>query len=127
MKSGIYKITNDITGKFYIGSAKDIDWRWYVHKHDLRTSTHRNPKLQHSWNAHGEDKFSFSIIEDVEPDQTKLFEREQYYLDTLKPYVRGMGYNISPKADGGDNITHHPNRDAFIIAEAEYLKTLSAQ
>lgn len=114
MKSGIYKITNEVTGKFYIGSAKDIDWRWYVHKHDLRTKTHCNPKLQHSWDYHGEEKFLFTVIEEVEPEQAKLFEREQYYLDTLKPYERNVGYNIGSEASGGDNITHHPDRDAFI-------------
>lgn len=114
MKSGIYKITNSITGKFYIGSTKDSDKRWYDHKRELILNIHINPKLQHSWNFHGEDKFVFSIIEEVEPDQIKLFEREQYYLDTLKPYEREVGYNICPVAEGGDNITHNPNRDAFI-------------
>jgi len=114
MNSGIYKITNNITGKFYIGSAKDIEWRWTIHRRDLRANRHCNPKLQHSWNFHGEDKFSFSILEEVGPDQQKLFEREQYYLDTLKPYVRDEGYNIGSVAEGGDNITHNPNRDAFI-------------
>lgn len=114
MKSGIYKITNEITGKFYIGSAKDIDWRWYEHKRDLRLKSHCNPKLQHSWNFYGEDKFTFTILEEVVPDKQKLFEREQYYLDTFKPYMRGMGYNISPTAVGGDNITYHPDKNAFI-------------
>lgn len=114
MKSGIYKITNEITGKFYIGSAKDIDWRWFEHKRDLRLQSHCNPKLQHSWNFYGADKFTFIILEEVEPDQQKLFEREQYYLDVFKPWMRGVGYNICPTAQGGDNITHHPHRKAFI-------------
>lgn len=114
MKSGIYKITNEVTGKFYIGSAKDIDWRWTLHRRELRANRHCNQKLQHSWNFYGEDKFSFMILEEVEPIQEKLFEREQYYLDTFKPYIRGMGYNIGSTAEGGDNITHHPNREAFI-------------
>ena len=30
--SGIYKITNTITGEFYIGSSKNIRQRWYTHK-----------------------------------------------------------------------------------------------
>lgn len=80
----------------------------------MTLNIHINPKLQHSWNKHGEDKFVFTIVEAVEPDQQKLFDREQYYLDTLKPYVREVGYNISPQADGGDNITHNPNREAFV-------------
>lgn len=114
MRSGIYKITNAVNGKFYIGSSADIDKRWYDHKRELMLNIHTNPKLQHSWNKHGEDKFTFTIVEDVEADQSKLFEREQYYLDTLKPYEREIGYNICPIASGGDNITHNPNRDAFI-------------
>lgn len=112
MKSGIYKITNTITNKFYIGSTKDADKRWYDHKRELSLNIHINPKLQHSWNYHGQDKFLFEMIEEVSED--KLIEREQYYLDTLKPYERDVGYNISSSAFGGDNITHHPNRDAFI-------------
>jgi len=114
MKSGIYKITNDVNGKFYIGSAKDIDWRWTIHRRDLKADRHCNPKLQHSWNFYGEDKFTLSILEETASDQEKLFEREQYYLDTLRPYGREIGYNIGNKAEGGDNITHNPNRDAFI-------------
>ncbi len=119
MKSGIYKITNKITGKFYIGSTKDIDKRWYDHKRELQLNIHKNPKLQHSWNFYGEDKFEFLILEEIEPDQIKLFEREQYYLDTFKPHMRGIGYNISSTANGGDNITNHPNRDKFIEKMSE--------
>lgn len=114
MKSGIYKITNIVSGKFYIGSSKDIDWRWYCHKHYLKTGQHRNPKLQHSWNKHGEGKFIFEIVEEVKPVEKILLEREQYHLDLLKPYERKIGYNICPTAEGGDNITHNPNKEAFI-------------
>lgn len=114
MKSGIYKITNEVTGKFYIGSSNDIDWRWYCHRRELDGKFHCNPRLQHSWSFYGGDKFTFTVLEEVEPIQLKLFEREQHYLDTFKPYMRGVGYNINPCASGGDNITHHPNRDAFI-------------
>lgn len=114
MRSGIYKITNTVNGKFYVGSSADIDKRWYDHKRELMLNIHTNPKLQHSWNKHGENKFTFAIVENVEADQSKLFEREQYYLDALKPYKREIGYNICPIASGGDNITHNPNREAFI-------------
>jgi len=112
MKSGIYKITNTVNGKFYVGSSKNIKWRWYCHRHYLENNKHDNPKLQHSWNKHGKSNFTFEVIE--ETNSKMLLEREQYYLDTLKPYERLIGYNICPKAEGGDNITHNPNRDAFV-------------
>lgn len=103
-----------MNGKFYIGSAKDIDWRWILHRRDLRANRHCNPKLQHSWNFHGEDKFIFEIVEETSDEQNILFEREQFYLDTMTPHVREIGYNIASTSKGGDNITNHPDRDAFI-------------
>lgn len=30
--SGVYKITNTVTGEFYIGSSKDVKTRWVKHK-----------------------------------------------------------------------------------------------
>lgn len=114
MKSGIYKITNTANGKFYIGSTKDIDERLGIHKQHLRGNYHINPKLQNAWNKYGEDKFIFELFEETLPEQQVLFDREQHYLDTLKSYKRDIGYNICPTASGGDNITHNPNKDAFI-------------
>lgn len=115
MRSGVYKITNTINGKFYIGSSEDVDNRWEVeHKGNLRRNEHCNSKLQNSWNFHGGDKFIMTLIESVTPNKKLLFEREQHYLDTLRPYDRNIGYNICPKACGGDNITNNPNRKNFI-------------
>ena len=109
MKSGIYKITNVKNGKFYIGSAKDIDRRWWEHKNDLKKNKHINPKLQHAWDFYGETNFEFIILENV--IECELFKREQFYLDMFKPYMRDIGYNITPTASGGDNFTHHPDKE----------------
>jgi group I intron endonuclease len=83
MKSGVYKITNVKNGKFYIGSAKDIDRRWWEHKNDLKKNKHINPKLQHAWDFYGETNFDFIILENT--DETVLVQREQFYLDMFKP------------------------------------------
>ena len=110
VKSGIYKITNEITGKFYIGSSIDIDQRFLDHKRDLNNKTHVNIILQRSWDKHGEKAFSNTTLEECSPE--KCFEREQYYLDTLQPY-KSIGYNIGKHAGGGDNFTHNPNKEAM--------------
>lgn len=115
MKSGIYKITNEVNGKFYIGSSSDIDYRWEVeHRGSLNRNQHINPKLQHAWNFYGGDKFTIIVLEEVEPKKELLMEREQYYLDLWKPYHRTIGYNICPTAFGGDNLKYHPKGKEII-------------
>ena len=110
MKSGIYKITNLKNGKFYIGSSKDIERRWWEHKNELNKNSHINKKLQNSWNFYGKDNFKFEIIEELK-DKKLLLEREQYYLDTFQPYRNNIGYNIALWSSGGDNFTHNPNKE----------------
>lgn len=90
-KSGIYRITNTINGKIYIGSSVNITERWYRHKRLLRKDAHHNKHLQNAWNKYGESEFTFTIIENCEVDN--LTVREQYFLNTLKPQ-----YNICPTA-----------------------------
>lgn len=101
---GVYKILNLDTNKFYIGSSIDIYGRWKGHLYTLRNKKHRNPYLQRSYEKHGEDKFIFYLIENLTYKKHKgitinefVRQREQYYLDTLKPY-KGNGYNISVNA-----------------------------
>lgn len=96
-KSAIYKITNTITNKFYIGSASFVYSRWGQHRKRLRENTHFNKHLQSSWNKYGEESFIFSIIENV-IDKKKLIEREQYWLDKTQCYNREIGYNINLSA-----------------------------
>lgn len=111
MKSGIYKITNLKNGKFYIGSSKDIEFRWNEHKKHLNGNYHINKKLQNAWNFYGKENFEFTIVELVSNDETFLLKREQFYFDIFKPYIKEIGYNIGEKSSGGDNFTHNPNKE----------------
>lgn len=85
----IYKITNKVTGKFYIGSTKDHKKRFSTHRRLLLTNKHHNRKLQNSFNKHGKDSFVYEIILTVLQDDS-LLEFEQYFIDSLCPY-----YNIA--------------------------------
>src|ERR1035437_8374422 len=94
MKSGIYKIYNRVSEKFYIGNAVKFRARWVAHKSNLNRQTHKNKFLQASWNLHGEDAFEFIILEYCKKEN--LPDREQFWLDDLKPYNRDIGYNLYP-------------------------------
>ena len=37
---GVYKITNTITGDFYIGSSKNVKKRWIAHKWPSKWNEH---------------------------------------------------------------------------------------
>lgn len=80
---GIYKITNIINQKCYIGSSKNITKRWYEHKRRLRKGTHHSEYLQRSFNKYGEENFIFTVLELCEPNELLVFE--QRYFDEIKP------------------------------------------
>ena len=92
--TGIYKITNKLNNKIYVGSGIDIKNRWNLHKFKLKNNKHHSIKLQRSYNKHGIDHFIFEVLEYCSKDV--LIEREQYWIDTLNSYNKG--YNCNPIA-----------------------------
>ena len=76
---GIYKITNVVNGKYYVGSSIKLSGRIARHKRELRNNVHPNSKLQRSWNKYGESNFTFEIL--LFCDEEKLLEVEQEHLD----------------------------------------------
>lgn len=97
MKSGIYKIKNLVNEKFYIGSSNNVKRRWMEHNKLLRGNKHPNIYLQSAWNKYWEFNFEFSILEYCNLEN--LIEREQFFLDLLKPHDREIGYNLNPTAN----------------------------
>ena len=96
--AGIYKITNIITGDFYIGSSKDIKLRWNIHKAPYTIKKHPNIKLYKAMAQYGRDNFTIEVIEET----NSLREREQYYIEQLKPVYNDRhadGYNIERKKE----------------------------
>lgn len=95
-KNVIYKITNTINNKIYIGSAAYYDKRIGDHVSNLRKNKHHNKHLQLAWNKYGENKFIFTIIEEVDCKEN-LRNREQYYIDLYEPHING--YNLCNLAE----------------------------
>ena len=109
---GIYKITNTVTGDFYIGSSKDVKQRWASHKKPSRWKKCSNNPLYIDMQKYGLDKFDFQILEEVEIE--KLKETEQQFIETLKPT-----YN-SNRANGWDTERRKKYKKEYM---KEYHKT----
>lgn len=96
--SGVYKITNNITGDFYIGSSKDIKKRWASHKSPYKWKLRPGMKLYQAFIKYGRDNFTIEVIEETD----SLREREQYYIEHLKPAYNDRhadGYNIERRKE----------------------------
>ena len=89
--SGIYKITNTITGDFYIGSSKNIKNRWREHKCQCTWNKCPNNPMYLDMQKFGIDKFDFQVIAEVEPASLK--ETEQQFIQTLKPTYNNYNAN----------------------------------
>jgi len=90
----IYKVTNKITGKCYIGqTVQSLQRRWYKHLHDNRC-----PAMRDALKKYGEDNFTIEVIDTAETIE-ELNEKEVYWIsffDSLAP----NGYNLQ---SGGKN------------------------
>lgn len=95
---GIYKITNKINNKMYIGESMDIEQRWESHKSDLNNNCHHSWKLQKDWLEYGEENFNFSRIrtfnweKDIITCKSFLIILESMYIEKYNSLKDG--YNI---------------------------------
>jgi group I intron endonuclease len=107
--TGIYRITNTLTGRHYVGSADSIRARWVQHRMHLRNNSHHSAKLQRSWNKHGAEAFEFAIVQEL-PDRAGIIEREQHWIDALHGYT--AGYNACATAGSTTGLKLTPEQRA---------------
>lgn len=112
--SCIYKITNTINGKIYIGQTNNFYRRMREHKNLLNANKHFNRHLQYAWNKYGEENFTFEMIEECEID--KLNEKEMYWIKKLHAASNRYGYNINcePHSVVDKNLSNGKNYDKII-------------
>jgi group I intron endonuclease len=85
---GIYKITNRINGKSYVGQSINMEKRFKEHLYK------QDAYIDRAIHKYGKDNFNFEILEQC--SQEDLNEKERYYINKLN--TKQKGYNI---ADGG--------------------------
>jgi group I intron endonuclease len=91
--SGIYTITNTITGKQYIGRSVGINGRWAAHRALLDRGEHVNKVLQADWQHYGAGAFTFDVLEVIATaDVSVLAAAEARHLEAAS----GDLYNVAP-------------------------------
>ena len=89
--SAVYKITNTVTGDFYIGSRKNVKQNLANHKYQSVWISIPNDQMYQDIQKYGIDKFDFQILAEVEPKQLK--ETKQKFIETLKPTYNSNNAN----------------------------------
>ena len=103
MNGYIYKITNDINDKVYIGfCTTSIKERFATHKKDSQKRTCEKRPLYRAMNKYGVEHFQIEQIEEC--DINILGEREQYWISYYNSYH--YGYNATRGGDGKPLYDH---------------------
>jgi group I intron endonuclease len=107
---GVYKISNSLSGRYYIGYSTNIGRRFTTHRRKLKQNCHDNIFLQRAYNLDGEDKFKYDIIH-VCDTEVEAKEIELQYLTDLS--IRDKLYNLNYNNSGGDLLSNHPEKYAI--------------
>lgn len=117
--TGIYKITNTVNEKCYIGQSIDIKKRWAKHKREAFAASckHYHYPLYQDIREYGIENFEFEVLEEC--DAVKLNNRESYYIkqyDSLN-----NGYNQTE--GGGGQLHYNELTEDVVLTIIQELKT----
>ena len=120
MRGFIYKITNKVNGKSYIGQTiQNVKERFYQHCATKCSQAILNMVIHKAINKYGKSNFTIEVIEEVE--STNLNDREKYWIRYYDSY--NNGYNSTE--GGQDGIKLFKNLDTeSIVREYKSGKSL---
>jgi group I intron endonuclease len=105
----IYKISNKIDGKIYIGfTSKTVEDRYRQHlKEAKKNNNKRNIYLYNAINKHGEENFTVELVRRTKNLDYGLNKLEPYYIkkyNSLYP----IGYNLTTGGEGVGGVKKTP-------------------
>ena len=99
----IYKITNDINGKIYIGKTlSTIEQRFKEHCRDYLKERNEKRPLYNAMKKYGVEHFHISVVEEC--DESILSEREVFWIEYYGSFKNG--YNATLGGDGRPYIDY---------------------
>ena len=100
----IYKITNKINGKSYIGKTLgSIEDRWREHWSESTKERTKNRPLYRAFKKYGKLNFTIEEIEKVKDSEANI--REQYWIEFYKTYGK-TGYNATRGGEGKKTVDY---------------------
>lgn len=118
---GIYKITNLINQKSYIGKSKNIEERWQSHLRPSSWKAQPNKPLYRAFKKYGIQNFSFIILEELSEYEKNSNEREKYWIQYFNTYENG--YNATLGGDGGVTVVNPREKfGKLTIDDVVYLR-----
>ena len=119
---GIYKITNTVNNKVYIGQSIDIMRRWRQHKQSFESLTGQR-KLIQEVKQYGKDNFTFEIIEECKIEELDVKERK--YIALFDSYKNGLNMTIGGQSGGHGNSKKISNEELIEIYDLLINSTIS--
>lgn len=98
----IYKITNILNNKIYIGQTTNPDYRWYQHRSYANSDSKYKQYIHSAMAKHGIENFIFEII-DFGLNHWHADCLEENYIKIYDSRNKQLGYNIKP---GGNTSPH---------------------
>lgn len=98
----IYKITNHVNGKCYIGKTeREIALRFKEHLAESKASRAKDRPLYRAINKYGIENFTISLIEETDDPET----REVFWIAHYNTYS-GSGYNATIGGEGSKYLDY---------------------
>lgn len=98
MRGFIYKITNTINGKSYIGQTiQNVKERFYQHCATKYSKAVSNMAIHRAIKKYGKSNFTVEVIEEI--DSANLNDRERYWIKYYNSY--NNGYNSTKGGQDG--------------------------
>lgn len=94
----VYKITNKVTNKIYIGITNQGSGARYRH-HWYESRIGEPSPIHRSMAKYGEDNFTLEII-DFADTYDELKEKEKYWIKQYNSTDKSIGYNLTEGGDG---------------------------
>ena len=98
MRGFIYKITNKVNGKSYIGQTiQNVKERFYQHCATKCSKAVSNMAIHRAIKKYGKSNFTVEVIEEI--DSANLNDRERYWIKYYNSY--NNGYNSTKGGQDG--------------------------